>query len=102
VPGADFRFAGGNEKLTASCFKAAIFSQAKTNRKKLPAINLRLKRCLLYGKRQATLNMVRKIALNSVKRYKEKTARKRPLSKIMFDYLLDHTDLLPVLRLDKN
>jgi hypothetical protein len=53
VPGADFRFAGGNEKLTASCFKAASFSQAKINRKKLSAINFRLKRRLLYGKRQA-------------------------------------------------
>jgi hypothetical protein len=50
VPGTDFRFAGGNEKLTASCFKAANFSQTKTNRKKSPAISLRLKRRFLYGK----------------------------------------------------
>jgi hypothetical protein len=58
VPGIDFRFAGGNEKLTASCFKAANFSQTKNNRKKLPAINLRLKRRLLYGKRQAIIRKV--------------------------------------------
>jgi predicted transposase YbfD/YdcC len=51
---------------------------------------------------QQTLNMVRKIALNCVKRYKDKTMSKRPLSKIMFDCLLDHNDLLQILRLDEN
>jgi ribosomal protein S8E len=58
VPGTDFRFIGGNEKLTASCFKAVNFPQTKNNRKKLPAINLRLKRRLLYGKRQAIIRKV--------------------------------------------
>jgi hypothetical protein len=58
VPGTNFRFIGGNEKLTASCFKAASFSQAKINRKKLSAINLRLKRRLLYGKCQAATGKV--------------------------------------------
>jgi predicted transposase YbfD/YdcC len=36
---------------------------------------------------QQSLNIVRKIALNSVKVYKEKTGSKSPLSKIMFDGL---------------
>ena len=46
---------------------------------------------------QQILNMIRKIALNSVKNYKEKTKSKRPLSKIMFACLLDCSDLIPVL-----
>jgi hypothetical protein len=50
VPGADFRFIRGNEKLTASCFNTANFSQTETNRRRLPAISLRLKRRFLYGK----------------------------------------------------
>jgi predicted transposase YbfD/YdcC len=48
---------------------------------------------------QQSLNIVRKIALNSVKAYKEKTGSKRPLSKIMFDGLLDPVNLLPILSL---
>jgi hypothetical protein len=36
--------------LTESCFKVANFSQTKTNGKILPAISLRFKRRLLYGK----------------------------------------------------
>jgi hypothetical protein len=44
--------------LTESCFKAANFSQTKTNGKILPAISLRLKRRLLYGKRQAITRKV--------------------------------------------
>ena len=46
---------------------------------------------------QQTLNMVRKIALNCVKTHKQKSHPKRPLSKIMFDCLLDCNFLLPVL-----
>jgi hypothetical protein len=50
VPGTDFRFVGGNEKLAASCFETDYFSQTKTNRKKLSAISLRLKCRFLYGR----------------------------------------------------
>ena len=46
---------------------------------------------------QQVLNMIRKITLNSVKNYKEKTQSKRPLSKIMFGCLLDCDDLIPIL-----
>ena len=46
---------------------------------------------------QQTLNMIRKIALNSVKNYKEKIKSKQPLSKIMFDCLLDCDGLIPIL-----
>ena len=49
---------------------------------------------------QQTLNMVRKIALNSIKNYKEKTKSKQPLSKIMFDCLLDCNGLIPILESD--
>lgn len=38
---------------------------------------------------QQNLNMLRKLALNLIKQYKEKSAVKRPVSKIMFDCLLD-------------
>jgi len=46
---------------------------------------------------QQTLNMIRKIALNSIKNYKEKIKSKQPLSKIMFDCLLDCNGLIPIL-----
>ncbi len=46
---------------------------------------------------QQNLNIVRKIALNTVKLFKEKNNLKRPLSKIMFDCLLDSQSLLPIL-----
>jgi hypothetical protein len=58
VPGTDFRFVGGNEKLAASCFKTANFSQTKTTRKKRLAISLRLKHRFLYGKCQAITGKV--------------------------------------------
>ncbi len=38
---------------------------------------------------QQNLNMLRKMAINLIKRYKEKAAPKRAISKIMFDCLLD-------------
>jgi hypothetical protein len=38
---------------------------------------------------QENMNMVRKIALNTVKHYKEKAGPKRPISRIMLDCLLD-------------
>ena len=46
---------------------------------------------------QQNMNMVRKIALNSVKNYKEKIKSKKPLSKIMFSCLLDCDCLIPIL-----
>jgi predicted transposase YbfD/YdcC len=46
---------------------------------------------------QQILNMIRKIALNGVKNYKEKTKSKQPLSKIMFACLLDCDNLIPIL-----
>jgi len=51
---------------------------------------------------QQNLNIVRKIAINSVKRYKEDFAIKSPMSKIMFGCLLDCENLLSLLALDKN
>lgn len=38
---------------------------------------------------QQNLNMLRKLALNLIKKYKERSASKRAISKIMFDCLLD-------------
>jgi predicted transposase YbfD/YdcC len=46
---------------------------------------------------QQILNIVRKVALNSVKNFKEKTRSKRPLSKIMLDCLLDEKKMLEIL-----
>ena len=46
---------------------------------------------------QQNLNIVRKIALNSIKSYKEKSGTKRPLSKIMLDCLLDSEGMVPIL-----
>ena len=43
------------------------------------------------------LNIVRKIALNTLNLFKEKKKLKRPLSKIMFDCLLEPQFLLSVL-----
>ena len=38
---------------------------------------------------QKNLNMLHKAALNTVKQYQSRTGSKRPMSKIMFDCLLD-------------
>lgn len=46
---------------------------------------------------QQNLNISRKISLNCIKRYKEKTGNKRPISKIMFDCLLEPAKLLSIL-----
>lgn len=46
---------------------------------------------------QQNLNIVRKIVLNSIKAFKEKTNSKRPISKIMFDCLLESDYILPIL-----
>jgi hypothetical protein len=40
------------------------------------------------------LNIVRKIALNTIKVYKTETASKRPLSNVMLDCLLEHENIL--------
>jgi len=47
---------------------------------------------------QQSLNIVRKIALNCVKSFKEKSKSKLPLSKIMFSCLLNPDSLLPILQ----
>ena len=46
---------------------------------------------------QQNLNIIRKTALNCLRRHKEKTGSKRPLSKIMFDCLLDPHYILEIL-----
>jgi predicted transposase YbfD/YdcC len=51
---------------------------------------------------QQNLNIVRKIALNTIKGYKTKTDSKRPLSKLMFDCLLEPVNILPVLTVNEN
>jgi predicted transposase YbfD/YdcC len=51
---------------------------------------------------QQNLNIVRKIALNAVRVHKDKTASKRPLSKLMFDCLLEPENILPVLTASEN
>jgi predicted transposase YbfD/YdcC len=51
---------------------------------------------------QQNLNIIRKIALNSIKCFKDVTNSKRPLSKIMFDCLLEPLHLLPLLGIPKN
>ncbi|MDR1363423.1 MAG: hypothetical protein LBJ35_05180 [Spirochaetaceae bacterium] len=43
---------------------------------------------------QQNLNIVRKIALNTIKVYKTKTVSKRPISKIMLDCLLEPENIL--------
>jgi len=50
---------------------------------------------------QQTLNMVRKIVLNSIKGYKEKNKSKRPISKIMLDCLLESDLMLEILSVDQ-
>lgn len=51
---------------------------------------------------QQNLNIVRKIVLNSVKVFKEKANSKRPMSKIMFDCLLESESILPILNSTQN
>ena len=52
---------------------------------------------VIDGNIQQTLNMLRKAALNMVKRFKQTTKSKLALSKIMFNCLLDSNALLKVL-----
>ena len=49
---------------------------------------------------QQNLNTLRKMALNFIKLYKQRTSSKRPLSNIMFDCLLDCNKLLNVTRFE--
>lgn len=49
---------------------------------------------------QQNLNMLRKMALNFIKLYKQRVSSKRPLSNIMFDCLLDCNKLLNVTRFE--
>ncbi len=51
---------------------------------------------------QQNLNIVRKIALNIIRLFKEKSKSKRPLSKLMFDCLLNPLFLLSILGIDQN
>ena len=51
---------------------------------------------------QQNLHIVRKIALNSIKAYKENIRSKLPLSKIMFGCLFDCQNLLPIFSLAQN
>lgn len=51
---------------------------------------------------QQNLNIIRKIALNNIKVYREKTKSKRPISKIMLDCLLDTDSILAILCLGQN
>jgi predicted transposase YbfD/YdcC len=51
---------------------------------------------------QQNLNMVRKIALNSIKDYKEKTGSKHAISKIMLGCLIDCENIVSLLDLGQN
>ena len=51
---------------------------------------------------QQVLNGVRKIALNTIKTYKQASDSKLPLSKIMFGCLLNHDKLIDVLSFGQN
>ena len=50
---------------------------------------------------QQSLNIVRKVVLNSIKDYKAKTESKRPISKLMLDCLLDSGNI-PILAVHEN
>lgn len=43
------------------------------------------------------LNMLRKTALNLIRSYKERTNSKRPISKLMLDFLLEPDELMKLL-----
>ena len=46
---------------------------------------------------QQNLNIMRKIAMNCIKLFKQNTGNKRPISKIMLDCMLDQNAILPLL-----
>ncbi len=51
---------------------------------------------------QQNMNILRKLALNIIRSYKEKFAKKRPLSHIMFNALLDPANLLTIMGISEN
>jgi hypothetical protein len=51
---------------------------------------------------QQSLNIVRKITLNTIKDYKNKTASKRPISKLMFDCFLELENICAILAVNEN
>jgi hypothetical protein len=51
---------------------------------------------------QQNLTIIRKIARNPIKGYTTKTASKRPISNVMFDYLLEPENILSVLKINEN
>jgi predicted transposase YbfD/YdcC len=51
---------------------------------------------------QQNMNSVRKIALNTIKGYKNRTASKRPISRLMFDCLLESENILSFLTVNEN
>jgi predicted transposase YbfD/YdcC len=51
---------------------------------------------------QQNLNIVRKIALNTIKDYKNKTVSKRPVSRLMFDCLLEPENIRSILTVNEN
>jgi len=51
---------------------------------------------------QQTLNAIRKIALNSIKRFKDNTNNKRPISKIMLDCMLEPLYILDIIFICEN
>ncbi|MDR2510364.1 MAG: ISAs1 family transposase, partial [Spirochaetaceae bacterium] len=48
------------------------------------------------------LNIARKIVLNTLRDYKNKTSSKRPFSKLMLDCLLDTQHILSFLAVNEN
>lgn len=51
---------------------------------------------------QQNLNITRKIVLNSIKLYKEKSGSKKPMSKIMLDCILEPSSILTILGIPEN
>jgi len=51
---------------------------------------------------QQNMNIIRKIALNTMRGFKNETASKRPLSKLMFDCLLEPENILSLLTVNEN
>jgi len=51
---------------------------------------------------QQNLNIIRKTVLNCIKLYKEKSGDKHPLSKIMFNCLLELIKMMNIIEIIKN
>jgi predicted transposase YbfD/YdcC len=51
---------------------------------------------------QQNLNIVRKIILNSIKRFKEQSGSKRPISKTMLDCLLEPLNIINIIFISEN